>query len=299
MPSIVDVSKVAGGNNYKKISSKLTFDKGEVFSARAVNINGGSSGGGSKAVMVRLLDGWQFQAEVDENTADIPQGVVKFEVEGSENGKLKIKLLNEETETKDESSLEQVFKNNNIKPEQGDFEIVKAMIKHNLPLTKANISEIKNLINLKNGDEKTQSEFIDKYIESKGVAPDSEAATKIRGTLTSFFKELKKLDVNDILTMVENGVDVTEDNIKSFISVFKSEETTNINAKDKPLYNHSESNLQQKSSDSELPQLIKSVNTIKDMLEAFEGTVNKKADAEVAVGTVNKQSRRRSSSRDG
>ncbi|MBS2905217.1 hypothetical protein KFV96_29305, partial [Klebsiella pneumoniae] len=72
-------------------SSKLTFEVGEKFTGRIVDKGDG------KDVTIKLSDGWQFIAELDGkvNLDDIK--LVKFQVDGFENGKLKLKLVKGDT----------------------------------------------------------------------------------------------------------------------------------------------------------------------------------------------------------
>ena len=86
MPGIYNINNGYANNN-KKISSKLTFEVGEKFTGRVVDKGEG------KDITIRLSDGWQFIAETDDKV-DIEQlKLLKFEVEGFENGKLKLKIL--------------------------------------------------------------------------------------------------------------------------------------------------------------------------------------------------------------
>lgn len=90
MPGIWNINN--GYNmNTRKVSSKLTFEVGEKFTGRIVDKGDG------KDVTIKLSDGWQFIAELDGkvNLDDIK--LVKFQVDGFENGKLKLKLVKGDT----------------------------------------------------------------------------------------------------------------------------------------------------------------------------------------------------------
>ena len=101
MPGIWNVNN--GYNiNSKKISSKLTFEVGEKFTGRVV------AKGENKDVTIKLSDGWQFIAEVDGSVNFEELKLVKFQVEGFDNGKLKLKVINEGT--KQDSDVDENFK---------------------------------------------------------------------------------------------------------------------------------------------------------------------------------------------
>ena len=139
MPGVWNVNN--GYNvNSKKISSKLTFEVGERFTGRVV------SKGDGKDVTIKLADGWQFIAELDGNVNLDDIKLVKFQVDGFDNGKLKLKLVKGTTDgavVEDENFKEIVEKEGLSKD---DIEVLKRMVKHNIPLTRENINEIKSLI---------------------------------------------------------------------------------------------------------------------------------------------------------
>ena len=84
-------------SNSKKISSKLSFDVGEKFKGKIIKAGEGNE------VVVKLLDGWQFSAEIDGDFTALLDVLQKFEVEGFEKGKLKLKLITEENTGEDVS----------------------------------------------------------------------------------------------------------------------------------------------------------------------------------------------------
>lgn len=218
MPIISNLNNTYNINN-KKTSTKLTFETGEKFSARIIK-----TGDSKKDVVVRLLDGWQFPAELDEDLNINGNEVLKFQVEGFENGKLKIKHIKTEIaeQSQKENSLDSILEDRGFNKD--DLAILEKMVKHNMPLTKDNISKIKSIVDLKDKIENSSVEeeaFIDRYIASKNIPEDSKEATKIRQTLKEFFKELKTLNKDDIFTLMENDIDLTKDNISSFNKLFK------------------------------------------------------------------------------
>lgn len=211
--------------NSKRIPGKLSFEVGEVFSARVVNSNETDG-----EVSLKLPDGWKFDAKLDGNSENIPEGVLKFQVEGFEQGKLVIKLVSGKDDSgngkADKNSIEDLLLKQGIKLEDGDYEILSKMIKHNMPLTKENISKIKTLLDFKDKlttDENYEDNYIEKYLESKKIDIFSDKGKELKATLKSFFDELKNISDEDILSLYENGIELTEENIKSFNKLVKQD----------------------------------------------------------------------------
>lgn len=207
--------------NPKRISSKLSFEVGQVFLAKIV-----ASSDLSKELILRLLDGWQFPAKLQKPLDFIPEGLIKLEVEGFQDGQLQVKLVNSNNNHVDSNkdSIENLLLQENIDVDKADYDILKNMIKHNMPLTKENISNVKTIFDFRDKlfkDEVEEKGFILKYISSKDIDPDSIKGKEIKENLEGFFKELKNISEDEILTMLENNIDLTEDNIKSFIKVNK------------------------------------------------------------------------------
>ncbi|MFQ9617435.1 MAG: flagellar hook-length control protein FliK, partial [Clostridium butyricum] len=126
MPGIWNINN--GYNmNTRKVSSKLTFEVGEKFTGRIVDKGDG------KDVTIKLSDGWQFIAELDGkvNLDDIK--LVKFQVDGFENGKLKLKLVKGDTSNNNvdegDENFQEVVEKEGLSKE--DVELLKKMVKHN------------------------------------------------------------------------------------------------------------------------------------------------------------------------
>lgn len=205
--------------NSKKVSSKLTFQIGEVFSARVIKSNDDSG-----EIILKLSDGWQFPARLEKPLDFIPEGALKFQIVGSEDGKVTIKLVDssEQNEASDETALDIILLQNNLSKEE--YDILKRMVKHGMPLTKDNIFKIKNLTDFMNKISMNQQEediFIEKYISGKGLDKESNNAKNIRDTLKNFFDSLKSINIDDVMLMIENDLEVNTENIDSFKRVFK------------------------------------------------------------------------------
>ena len=100
------------------------------------------------------------------------------------------------------------------------------MIKHDMPLTKDNIIDIKNLVDFKEKislNTNKEDIFIAKYLDSRNIDPNSEKANEITKILKNFFEALKNLNVDEILLFKENNIELTKGNLESFIKLFKGE----------------------------------------------------------------------------
>lgn len=217
MPGIWNINN--GYNiNTKKVSSKLTFEVGERFTGRVV------ARGDGKDVTIKLTDGWQFIAQLDGdvNLDDIK--LVKFQVAGFQNGKLNLKLVQGATgeESVGDENFQEVIEKEGLSKE--DIDILKKMVKHNIPLTRENINEIKGLIQFNEkmaANPKEIDTFIQTYLQSKNIQGNSEQGIAVKELLTKFFDEFKNMTHEDIFAFIENDLDFSKENITSFNKLFK------------------------------------------------------------------------------
>ncbi|WP_139905068.1 hypothetical protein [Clostridium thermarum] len=206
----------------KKFSGKLTFQTGETLAAKVVSL---SEDG--KNIVIRNLEGWQFPAVLEEPLKHMPENLLKLQVDGYENGKIKLKIITQDQQevTTEQESLAKVIESNNLSAE--DKELLKALAAFSIPLSRSNISKFKSLSNFLERlqvDEKEIPQFISKYLKSRNIDPQSERGKAIAETLKNFFQELKNLSLEELLLMEEVGIDLTEENIKSFKKVLKEPE---------------------------------------------------------------------------
>lgn len=219
MPGIYNINNGYANNN-KKLSSKLTFEVGEKFTGRVVDKGDG------KDITIRLSDGWQFIAETDDKV-DIEQlKLLKFEVEGFENGKLKLKILkgNAQEVTTEDENFQEIIEKEGLSKE--DINILKNMVKHNIPLTRENINQMKGLIQLSQlmkSDPEEINNFIKNYLESNNIDINSKEGQNAKELLTKFFNEFKNMTADEILTFIENNIELSEENIQSFNKLFKED----------------------------------------------------------------------------
>ncbi|WP_251861539.1 hypothetical protein [Clostridium sp. Marseille-Q2269] len=236
MPGILNINNVYNSNT-KKISSKLSFEIDEIFAARVIG-QGESQG----EAILKLIDGWQFKASIEDLKGMLPNGLLKFKVLGFEEGKLVLKFLEGnlvEEQQKQQNSIENLLLKENIKLNKEEYPLLEKMIKHNMPLTKDNILKIINLSNfmekLKSNSEEGDA-FIQNYIKGKGIDLQSAKGQQISNILKGLFNQLESLTQEDLFVLLETNVDLTEENIKAFREVFKESSIYNkINNMDKEL----------------------------------------------------------------
>ncbi len=220
MPGIWNVNNVYNNSNTRKFSSKLTFSVGEKFSGRIV------SKGDGKDVTIRLSDGWQFIAELDGNINLDDLKLLNFQVEDFKDGKLKLKLI--PNEQKGEEVSNEVFKE--VMDKEGlskeDINILEKMIKHNISLTKENINKIKGLIQFNeniNLSSDNIDDFIQNYLQSKGIDINTPKGELIKQNLMEFFSNFKNMSSDEILLFLENNIEFSTENIKSFNELFNGD----------------------------------------------------------------------------
>ncbi|NNU74776.1 hypothetical protein [Clostridium estertheticum] len=206
----------------KKAFSKISFEAGEKFNARIVSVDQQNG-----EVNLKLSDGWQFVAKLDKPLEQGTSGsVLNFEVEGFEEGKLKIKLVHEDSKNVENDILKDNHSGKLLSNDKTDALLFEKMIKHDMPLTKDNIIDIKNLVDFKGKislDGEKEDAFITKYIESRNIDPNSAKANDITKVLKDFFVVLKNLNVDEILLFKENNIGFTKENLESFIKLFKGD----------------------------------------------------------------------------
>ncbi|MBL4933942.1 hypothetical protein [Clostridium paridis] len=219
MPGVWNINSVYSVGA-KRLSSKLTFEVGEKFSGRIIKNSDGKG-----EFTIKLLDGWQFLAQLDgELTPEQLDKLLKFQVLGFDQGKLKLKLVADENKgtSQEQDPLQALIKSEGLA--KNDIDVLKNLVKFNIPLTRENILKFSSIFYF-NDQSKVNSgeinEFINNFLASKNISDGTPKALEVRTALEGFFKEFKNIDHNDILTMVENNIELTEENIKSYNNLFK------------------------------------------------------------------------------
>lgn len=277
MANITSVNNYSKNNNLTS-TKKISFDVGEVFSAQ---ILGGDTD--SNEVVLRTSDGWKFNAKVENfNQIDNFSGSAKFVVDGVKDGKIIIKLLDAQEKKSDAQQVinDELLTELGLADTEENVALLKALIQHNMPLTKENISKMKTIVDFKkdlNDNPNKADEFIIKFLQNKNINVKSDEGQAIYSKLKDFFGELKNLSSEDILTFFENKIDLNKENIESFNKLFKSqsslyEELENINK----LVN--EHNLKSENN-------VKNENTAKDIFEAIKNH-NGKIETDTSKSTA-------------
>lgn len=221
LSGIWNVNSTYNVNNNKRVSTKLSFEIGEKFLARVISLDEVS-----KSLLLRLLDGWQFSADI-ENAEEVPKNqLLRFQVDGFENGKLKLKIVGSNGKLQNNSSdpIELFIKENSDNLSKEDYGFIKNMIKYEIPLTKDNISNMKTIVDFLNKiqiDNGEKDKFIQEYLASKNISAGSNQGKQINRILKNFLDNFGKLDSKDIFTFIENNINIDSENIKSFNNVFK------------------------------------------------------------------------------
>lgn len=236
MPDILNINNMYNTNT-KKISSKLSFDVDQIFAARVIG-----EGESPEEVILKLIDGWQFKASIEDLKGNLPNGLLNFKVLGFEEGKLVLKFLEGslvKEQEKEQNSIEDLLLKENIKLSKEDYALLEKMIKHNIPLTKDNILKVVNLSNfmdkLKNNPQEADT-FIQNYIKGKGIDLQSAKGQETSNVLKGLFNELQTLTEEDLFILLESNIELTEENVKAFKEVFKESSIYNkVNNIDKEL----------------------------------------------------------------
>lgn len=220
MPTIWNANSLNSIEN-KKLTSKLTFSTGEKFLGKIIKKDGSN-------VTIKLADGWQFKAEINEDTDFETEGKLKFIVEDIKDGKLKLKVVQENNLNKEEiikdKLLLKFIKSERLSKE--DISILKEMLKREIPLTKENINKFKELINffdsIKENDDEG-NKFISNYLKSKGIEHESNGGEEIRNILKEFIGSIKTLSKKEFIFLLENNIELNTKSIKGFNKLFKEE----------------------------------------------------------------------------
>lgn len=222
MPAISNVNRNSNTSNNTKLSSKLTFSEGEKFSGKVISVEGNNE------VQVKLNDGWQFKAEIDDLINISEQALTKFEVTGYENGKIQLKVLSNPQDDSEviKDTISKLVNDKGL--DKSDSAMLKAMADSGIPLTKDNISFVKSLIQFQskiNDNPDEIDKFINNYLQGKNIDPSTEEGAAIKETLTQFFSSFKNMSSKDLMFFIENNIEFTKENIDSFNKLFNSNTT--------------------------------------------------------------------------
>ncbi|SFB18269.1 hypothetical protein [Clostridium frigidicarnis] len=277
MAIVAGLNKVYNDIEVRKLKTDLSSIKiGQVVSAKI------SEKLGDRDVILRLQEGWNFRGELSEDIKDLRDGLLKFKVIGFEDGKLQLQVLNEQgaTDVKDIGDLKQLIEASGFSKE--DTELIKVLLKHNIPLNKENIDIFKSVMELKsNGSEKSIDEFVAKYLNAKGLTSESENFELIKNSLTSSLKALINMSDEEVFFFIENALQTNEENLQNFNKLFKEEgqlfkEILNLKNNENIVGNKENSISEDKSlilKTLNEPQIEELKSYLKDAIEGNENTI--------------------------
>lgn len=218
--------------NVRRTPSKDNFKIGEMVYGRVVksiDVN---------EAIIKLINGLELHAQLeglDGGITELDKGLVKFIVESFNDNKVQLKIFRspEEKSKNINDEILRFIASEGLNEE--DTNILEAMLKFEMTLTKENIRDIKSLVQFKDRittDSNEISNFVDKYLDSKSIDSNSVEGKNIKEKLTEFFKAFSTLDMEDILLFLENDIDFSKDTIDSYKNMFSgSYEIDNTDSK--------------------------------------------------------------------
>ena len=186
----------------------------------------------SNEVTIKLTNGMEIEAEI-QGDVELKGGILKFEVTEFKDNTLFLKLSDNKADViQGEASKKITDEIMNFIIKEGlkkeDYNMLKAMVKYNIPLTRENITTVKSVLELSgkmnNNPEEIKS-FINTYLNSRDIVVNSREGLQIAQKLYEFFKAFSKADLQEVLLFLENNIEFTKENLDSFNKLFNSENT--------------------------------------------------------------------------
>ena len=183
-------------------------------------------------VTIKLTNGMEIDAEL-QGEVDLKGGILNFEVIDLKDNTLFLKLASNNKEViKEQGGNEGIDEIMNFILKEGlkkeDYNMLKAMVKYNIPLTRENITTVKSVLEfsgkMNNNPEEIKS-FINTYLNSRDIVVNSREGLQIAQKLYEFFKAFSKADLQEVLLFLENNIEFTKENLDSFNKLFNSENT--------------------------------------------------------------------------
>ena len=180
--------------------------------------------------IIKLMNGLELHAEVDEAVTELDKGLLKFIVESCNDNKVQLKIFksSEERSQSINDEVSRIILAEGLSEE--DTEMLQSMLKFDMTLTRENIRDIKSLIQFKErmtSDPTEVNKFIDKYIDSKSIDSNTINGKNIKETLSEFFKVFNTLKMEDVLLFLENNIDFSTETIVSYKNMFLENESIN------------------------------------------------------------------------
>ena len=186
----------------------------------------------SNEVTIKLTNGMEIEAEI-QGDVDLKGGILKFEVTEFKDNTLFLKLSDNKTEViqgeaikKSTDEIMNFIIKEGLKKE--DYNMLKAMVKYNIPLTRENITTVKSVMEFSgkmNNNPQEIKSFINTYLNSRDIVVNSREGLQIAQKLYEFFKAFSQADLQEVLLFLENNIEFTKENLDSFNKLFNSENT--------------------------------------------------------------------------
>ena len=186
----------------------------------------------SNEVTIKLTNGMEIEAEI-QGDVDLKGGILKFEVTEFKDNTLFLKLSDNKTEViqgeaikKSTDEIMNFIIKEGLKKE--DYNMLKAMVKYNIPLTRENITTVKSVMEFSgkmNNNPVEIKSFINAYLNSRDIVVNSREGLQIAQKLYEFFKAFSQADLQEVLLFLENNIEFTKENLDSFNKLFNSENT--------------------------------------------------------------------------
>ena len=186
----------------------------------------------SNEVTIKLTNGMEIEAEI-QGDVELKGGILKFEVTEFKDNTLFLKLSDNKADViQGEASKKITDEIMNFIIKEGlkkeDYNMLKAMVKYNIPLTRENITTVKSVLEfsgkMNNNPEEIKS-FINTYLNSSDIVVNSREGLQIAQKLYEFFKAFSKADLQEVLLFLENNIEFTKENLDSFNKLFNNENT--------------------------------------------------------------------------
>ena len=186
----------------------------------------------SNEVTIKLTNGMEIEAEI-QGDVELKGGILKFEVTEFKDNTLFLKLSDNKADViQGEASKKITDEIMNFIIKEGlkkeDYNMLKAMVKYNIPLTRENITTVKSVLEfsgkMNNNPEEIKS-FINTYLNSRDIVVNSREGLQVAQKLYEFFKAFSKADLQEVLLFLENNIEFTKENLDSFNKLFNSENT--------------------------------------------------------------------------
>lgn len=201
------------------------FNQGDTLKGRVIKEDSQSN-----KVTIKLTNGMEIEAEL-QGEVDLKGGLLNFEVAELKDNMLFLKLTANNTEViNEEIAKESIDEIMNFILKEGlkkeDYNMLKAMVKYNIHLTRENITTVKSIMEFSdkmNNNPVEIKNFINSYLNSRDIAANSKEGVYVSQKLYEFFEAFSKTNLQEVLLFLENDIEFTKENLESFNKLFNNE----------------------------------------------------------------------------